>query len=116
MKGKRYPFLIANTDRSDKQGMDWWSIDGKRDFLLFDSSGIKGLKNFMVKDDKKILKIVLKGIENLKEEKTEINLVNVNFSINSYNKLSKDEKNSLSEIANDFLHFIEYFAPFFSKQ
>ena len=26
MKGKKYPFLIANTDRSDKQGTHWWSI------------------------------------------------------------------------------------------
>ena len=33
MKGKKYPFLIANTDRSDKQGIHWWSIldiDGKK--------------------------------------------------------------------------------------
>ena len=37
MKGKKYPFLIANTDRSDKQDTHWWSIldiDGKKDFLL----------------------------------------------------------------------------------
>ena len=39
MEGKRYPFLIVNTDRSDKQGTHWWSIldiDRKRDILLFD--------------------------------------------------------------------------------
>ena len=32
MKGKKYPFLIANTDSSDKSGTHWWSIldiDGK---------------------------------------------------------------------------------------
>ena len=52
----------------------------------------------------------MKGVEKLKEDKTEINPVNVNFSINSYNKLLEDEKNSLSETANDFLHFIESFA------
>ena len=37
MKGKRYPFLIANMDRSDKQGMHWWSIldiDGMKLFTL----------------------------------------------------------------------------------
>ena len=58
MKGKKYPFLIANTDRSDKQGTHSWSIldiVGKKDFLLFDSFGIKGLKNFIVKDMKKLL-------------------------------------------------------------
>ena len=33
MKGKKYPVLIANTDRSDKQDTHWWSIldiDGKK--------------------------------------------------------------------------------------
>ena len=67
MKGKKYPFLIANTDRSDKKGIHWWSIldiDGKKDFLLFDSFRIKGLKNFIVKDNEKIVAKVLKGAEN----------------------------------------------------
>ena len=56
MKRKKYPFLIANTDRSDKPDTHSWiilDIDGKKDFLLFDSFGIKGLKNFIVKDDEK---------------------------------------------------------------
>ena len=67
MKGKKYLFLIANTDRSDKKGTHWWSIldiDGKKYFLLFDSFGIKGRKNFIVQDDQKILAKVLKGVEN----------------------------------------------------
>ena len=82
MKGEKYPFLIMNTDRSVKQGMHWWSIldiDGKKDFLLFDSLGIKGLKNFIVQNDEKILSEILKGIENLRENKTEVNLVKINF-------------------------------------
>ena len=36
MKGKKYPFLIANTDRSDKQGTHWWNIldiNGKKIFF-----------------------------------------------------------------------------------
>ena len=47
MKGKKYPFLIANTDRSDKAGMHWWSIldiDSKKDFLLCDSFGVMTMK------------------------------------------------------------------------
>ena len=35
IKSKKYPFLIASTDRSDKQGTHWWSIldiDGKKIF------------------------------------------------------------------------------------
>ena len=38
MKGNKYPFLIANTDRPDKPGTHWWSIldiDSKNNFLLF---------------------------------------------------------------------------------
>ena len=110
MKVKNYPFLIANTDRSDKQGTHWWSIldvEGKKDFLLFDSFGIKGLKNFIVKDDEKIVAKFLKGVENLKEDKEQINLVNVNFVKNSYLKLSEGEKGVLSETCTDFLHDLE---------
>ena len=36
--------------------------------------------------------------------------MNVNFLVNSYNKLLEDEKASLLETANDLLHFIESFA------
>ena len=113
MRKKKYPFLIANTDWSDKKSTHWYSvldIAGKQDFLLFGSFGIKGLKNFIVNDDEKILQKVLKGVQNLKEDKSEINLVNVNFSKSSHRKLSEGEKNSLSETATDFLHFIEYFS------
>ena len=103
MKGKKYPFLIANTGRSDKQGTHWWSIldiHGKKDFLLFNSFRIKGLKNFIVKYDEKIVATVLKGVENLKKDKEQINLVNVNF------------RAALSETCTDFLHFLESFADY----
>ena len=63
MKGKNYPFLIANTDSSDKKGTHRWSIldiDGTKDFLLFDLFVIKGLRNFIIKDDENILKHILK--------------------------------------------------------
>ena len=115
MKGKSYPFLIANADRSDKQGTHWRSIldiDGKKDFLLFDSFGLKGLKNFIVQDDEKIVAKVLKGVENLKEDKKQINLVYVNFVKNSYLRLSDCEKAALSETCADFLHFLESFASY----
>ena len=103
MKGKKYPF-IANTDRSDKKG--------KKDFLLFDSFGINDLKHFIVKNDEKIVAKVLKGVENLKEDKEQINLVDVNFVKNSYLKFSESEKATLSETCADFLHFLESFAVY----
>ena len=115
MKGKKHPFLIANTDRSDKKSTRRWSIlgiNGKNDFSLFDSFGIKGLKNFIVKDDEKTVAKVLKGVENLKEDKKQVNLVNVNFIKNSYLKLSEGKKAALSETCTDFLHFLESFADY----
>ena len=115
MKGKKYSFLIANTGRSDKQGTHWWSIldiDGKKDFLLFNSFEIKSLKNAIVKDDEKIVATVLKGVENLKKDKEQINLVNVNFVKNSYSKLSEGLRATLSETCTDFLHFLESFADY----
>ena len=115
MKGKKYPFLIGNTDRSDKPGTHWWSIldiDSKKDFLLFDSFGVLGLRNFIVQDNETIVKKVLKGIQNIAQDKTELNLVSVNFSANSYNKLLDQDELSLSETANDLFHFIESFAQY----
>ena len=85
---------------------------GKKDFLLFDLYGIMGLKNFIVQSDEKIFKKILKGLENLKENKAEVNLVKVNFIKNSYNKLSEGEKAALSETCLDFLHVIESFAEY----
>ena len=82
------------------------------DFLLFDSFGIKGIKNFIVQDNEKIVAKVFKGVENLKEDKEQINLVNVNFAKNSYLKLSEGEKAVLSETCTDFRNFLESFAGY----
>ena len=81
-------------------------------FSLFNSFGFKDLKNFIVNDDEKIAAKVLKGAENLKEDKEQINLVNVNFLKKSYSKLSEGEKPALSETCTDFLHFLESFADY----
>ena len=59
-----------------------------------------------------MLKKVLKGVENLKQDKEQISLVNVNFVKNSYSKLSEGEKTALSETCTDFLHFLESFADY----
>ena len=77
--------------------------------------GIKGLKNYIIKDDETIIKKVLKGVENLKEDKSRINLVIVNLLKSNDNKLSEGEKNALSKTATDFLHFIESFAEHENK-
>ena len=64
---------------------------------------------------KKIVAKVLKGVGNLKEDKEQINLVNVSFVKNSYSKLSEGEKAALSETCTDFLHFLESFADYESQ-
>ena len=43
-RGAKYPFLISNMDRSDKEGTHWWSIldiHPKTEIFFFDSFGIK---------------------------------------------------------------------------
>ena len=95
-KGK-YPFIIANTDASDKTGTHWWSIldiEPRNDILLFDSFGLDGLKNFIIQDDKKTIDKILIGIEQM--NKTD-------------KKLTKKEIDSLSDTARDFFHFVQAF-------
>ena len=95
-KGK-YPFIIANTDASDKTGTHWWSIldiEPRNDILLFDSFGLDGLKNFIIQDDKKTIDKILIGIEQM--NKTD-------------KKLTKKEIDLLSDTARDFFHFVQAF-------
>ena len=64
-KGK-YPFIIANTDASNKKGTHWWSIlniESRNELFFFDSFGLDGLKHFIIQDDKKIINKILIGIE-----------------------------------------------------
>ena len=64
--GARYPFVIMNTDRSDKKGTHWWSfldLHTKKEIFLFDSFGFKDFREFILKDDQKVLNKILYGIE-----------------------------------------------------
>ena len=65
MPGKKYPFIISNTDRSDQGNTDWWSILNislKKGLLFFYSFGIRDMRHFIVSNDKKIVEKVLKGL------------------------------------------------------
>ena len=62
----KYPFVIANTDSSEKGETHWWSIldiEPKADIFFFDSFGIDGLKHFIKQDDRKIIDKILFGTE-----------------------------------------------------
>ena len=68
----RYPFIIMNTDRSDKKGTHWWSfldLHPRKEIFLFDSFGFEGFKEFIIDDDRKTLNKILFGIEKLKKKK-----------------------------------------------
>ena len=89
-KGK-FPFIIANTDASDKPGVHWWSIidiEPKKDIFFFDSFSLDGLKHFIIQDDKPIVDKILLGIEQ---------------------RLTKKEIDSLSDTAKDFFQFVQAF-------
>ena len=54
----KYPFIIMNTDRSDRPGTHWWSfldLHPNKQILLFDSFGFEGLKKFIIDNDKNYL-------------------------------------------------------------
>ena len=66
-KGK-YPFIIVNTDPSNKPGVHWWSIldiEPRNDIFFFDSFSLNGLKHFIIQDDKPIVDKILLGIEQM---------------------------------------------------
>ena len=110
-KGK-YPFLIANTDGSDKKGTHWWSIldiEPKADIFFFDTFGVDGLKNFIIQDDKKVIEKILFGSEQLTRTDLKITLANIKFNLNACKNLSKKELDTLSDTASNFFHFIQAF-------
>ena len=87
-------------------------IDSKKDFFLFDSFGVSRIRNFIVPDNEKIVKKVLKGEENISSNKTELNLLKLRFSVNGYNDLLDKDKLLLPKIAYDLFHFMENFARY----
>ena len=90
MPGKKYPFIISNTNRSDKSGTHWWSIlniSPKGKLLFFDSFGINGMKKLIVTDNKKIVGKVLKWLELADKKDDKLTLIKLKFSVNGYKNL-----------------------------
>ena len=66
----KYPFMISTTFRSNNNGTNWCSIlvlHPKKEMLLFESFGFKGLKNFIIQDDKKIINKIFDRLEKFKQ-------------------------------------------------
>ena len=110
-KGK-YPFIIANTDNSTKQGRHWWSIldiEPKTNIFLFNTFGLDGLKHFIKQDNRKIVEKVLFGTEKMTRTDNKITLCKIEFNLNSCKNLSKRELDSLSDTSTNFFSFFSSF-------
>ena len=110
-KGK-YPFIIANTDSSEKPDVHWWSIldiDPKTDIFFFDSFGLDRLNHFIVQDDKPIVKKILPGVKKMTRTDNKITLCKIRFNLGACKTLSEEEIDSLSDTARNLFRFIQAF-------
>ena len=91
-KGGKYPFIIANTDTSSKQGTHWWSsldTEPKTDMFFFDSFGLEGLKHFIIQDNQRIIEKILFGTEKMTRMDNKITLCKIQFNLNDCKNLSE---------------------------
>ena len=110
-KGK-YPFIIANTDSSDKPGVHWWStldIEPKTDIFPFDYLGLDGLNHFILQDGQPVVEKILLGVEKMTRTDNKISLCKVRFNLGACKSLSEEEVNSLSDTARNFFRFVQAF-------
>ena len=106
-KTKKYPFIIMNTDRSDKAGTHWWSfldLHPKKEIFLFDSYGFVGFQKFIIDNDRNTLNKILFGIEKFKRNDKKINLITLKFSMTEYEKIKNGH--NLRETTQDLLHLM----------
>ena len=110
--GGKFPFIIANTDASDKPGVHWWSIldiEPRTDIFFFDSYGLQGLKHFIIQDDKPIVDKILIGIVKMDRTDNKLTLCKIKLNLGACKHLTKDEIDSLSDTARNFFYFIQAF-------
>ena len=103
----KFPFIIANTDASDKPGIHWWrilDIEPRTDIFFFDSYGIEGLKHFIIQDDKQIVDKVLIRIEKMDRTDDKIILCKIKFNLDACKHMTEDGINSLSDTARSFFY------------
>ena len=104
---KKYPFIIMNTDRSDKAGTHWWSfldLHPRKEIFLFDSYGFEGFSKFIIDNDIKTLNKILFGIKKFKREDKKITLITLQFSMREYEKIKTGHQ--LRETTQDLLHLM----------
>ena len=106
----RYPFIIMNTDRSNKNGTHWWSfldLHERKEIFLFNSFGFEGFKELIIDNDRNILNKILFGIEKLKKKDKKVTLITLKFSMIEYEKIRNGHR--LTPTAQDLLHLMNEF-------
>ena len=106
-KNTKYPFIIMNTDRSDKSGTHWWSfldLHPKKEIFLFDSFGFTGFQKFVIDNDRNTLNKILFGIEKFKKKDNKVTLISLKFSMIEYEKIRIGH--NLRETTQDLLHLM----------
>ena len=91
-KNAKYPFIIANTDDSGKEGKHWWSIldiEPKKELFFFDSFDVEGLKSFIITDNKKTVQKIISGKEKMTRTYNKITLVKIKFSMKTCKNFSQ---------------------------
>ena len=87
MPGKKYSFIICNTDRREKKmepiGGVFLIFYQKVNYFFSDSFWIDGMKHFIVQDDKKSIGKVLQGIELANRKDDKITLINFQWMGNT---------------------------------
>ena len=92
---RKYPFVIMNTDRSDKNGTHWWSfldLHERKEIFLFDSFDFKGFKKFVIDNDTNVLNKILFGIEKFQKKDQKITLISLKFSMKEYEKIKNEHR------------------------
>ena len=105
--GARYPFIIMNTVRSNRNGTRWWSfldLHLKKENFLFNNFGFKGFKEFVFQNDLKVLNKILYGIAKFNKKDNKITLITLKFSMPEYENTKN--KNRLRETTIDLLHLM----------
>ena len=108
--GARYPFIVMNTDRSDKKGTHWWSfldLHPKKEIFLFDSFGFEGFKEFLLQDDRKTLNKIFYKIKKFEKNDKKVTIIMLIFSMIEYEKIKY--ANKLSTTTQDLLHLMNEF-------
>ena len=105
-KGKKYLFIIANTDSSAKSGEHWWSFldtDEKGTVFLFASLGTYGLLSFIVQNDLDVFNRLMPGqVKQIFQKDNRRTLLSWSFKMDKYSTLKEKDLRKLHLQPNIF--------------